>query len=118
VCYETEKILLEDYLKAVNELTIDSDAKILQKQVAELEEKRRDSEYIIKAKLREKEEEIEELKSQMLDVLATLRLAKTRDGKIAKNRTILDDKRRVTFGYVGEDNEVVNVKIPIDSVEI
>jgi hypothetical protein len=54
----------------------------------------------------------------MLDVLTTLKMAKTRDGIIAKNRTILDQKRRVTFGYIGDDNELVNVKIPIDSVEI
>jgi hypothetical protein len=113
-----EKDVLQDYLKAVDELTIDGDTKLLQKQVAKLEEKRKDSEYIIQAKLREKEGEIEELKSQMSDVLTTLKMAKTRDGIIAKNRMILDQKRRVTFGYVGEDNEVVNVKIPIDSVEI
>jgi integrase len=113
-----EKDVLQDYLKAVDELTIDGDTKLLQKQVAELEEKRRDSDYIIQAKLREKEGEIEELKSQMSDVLTTLKMAKTKDGMIAKNRTILDSKRRVTFGYIGDDNELVNVKIPIDSVEI
>ena len=32
--------------------------RLLQKQVAELEEKRKDSEYIIQAKLREKEERL------------------------------------------------------------
>ena len=113
-----EKDVLQDYLKAVDELTIDGDTKSLQKQVVELEEKRMDSEYIIQAKLREKEGEIEELKSQMSDVLTTLKMAKTREGVIANNRTILDSKRRVTFGYIGDDNELVNVKIPIDSVEI
>ena len=50
-----EKDVLQDYLKAVDELTIDGDTMLLQKQVAELEEKRKDSEYIIQAKLREKE---------------------------------------------------------------
>jgi hypothetical protein len=113
-----EKDILQDYLKAVDELTIDGDTRLLQKQVAELEEKRRDSEYIIQAKLREKEGEIEELKSQMSDVLTTLKMAKTKDGVIAKNRTVLDEKRRITFDYIGDDNEVVNVKIPIDSVEV
>ena len=54
----------------------------------------------------------------MMDLFTILKLAKTRGGKFAKNRTILDDKGRVTFGYVVEDKEVVNVKIPIDSVEI
>jgi hypothetical protein len=54
----------------------------------------------------------------MLEVLTILKMAKNRDGKIAKNRTILDEKRRVTFRYIGDDNELVNVKIPIDSVDI
>ena len=54
----------------------------------------------------------------MSDVLTTLKMAKTREGVIANNRTILDSKRRVTFGYIGDYNELVNVKIPIDSVEI
>ena len=49
----------------------------------------------------------------MSDVLTILKMAKTREGIIANNRTILDDKRRVTLGYIGEDNEVVNVKIPM-----
>ena len=54
----------------------------------------------------------------MSDVLTTLKMAKTREGIIAKNRTVLDKKRRLTIGYIGEDNELVNVKIPIDSVEV
>jgi hypothetical protein len=54
----------------------------------------------------------------MLEVLTILKMAKNRDGKIAKNRTVLDDKRRITFGYVDDADKLVNVKIPIDSVEI
>jgi hypothetical protein len=71
-----DREVLQDYLKAIDLLTVDSDRKILQKQVMELEEKRRDSEYLIQTKLREKDEEIETLKSQMLDVLTVLRIAK------------------------------------------
>ena len=44
------------------------------------------------------------MKSQMSDVLTTLKLAKRRDGILSKNRTTLDDKRRITFGYLGDDN--------------
>jgi acid phosphatase class B len=113
-----EKDVLQDYLKAVEELTIDSETKLLQDQVADLEQKRKDSEYIIEGRLRDKDMEIDELKSQMFDVLTVLRMAKNRDGKIAKNRTILDKKRKVGFGYIDEDNKLVNVKIPIDDVEI
>jgi integrase len=67
-----EKDVLQDYLKAVNELTIDNDAKILQKQVAESEERRRDSEYILRAKLQESNMEIQTLKSQVKYVLKAL----------------------------------------------
>lgn len=57
----TEHEVLEDYFKAVDLLTINSDKVILQKQVTELKEKSKDSEYIIKAKLQEKENQIDAL---------------------------------------------------------
>ena len=44
---------MEDYLKAVDSLTINTDKVVLQKQVAELKEESKDNEYIIKAKLQE-----------------------------------------------------------------
>jgi hypothetical protein len=62
----TPSELLEDYLKAVDLLTINGDKIILQKQVLELKEKSKDSEYIIKAKLEEKNDEIENMKGQMI----------------------------------------------------
>ena len=63
--------LLEDYLKAADLLTINSDKLILQKQVLELKEKSKDSEYIIKAKLQEKENQIDALikKQEQFEVL-------------------------------------------------
>jgi hypothetical protein len=67
----TEAELLEDYLKAVDLLTINSDKVILQKQVTELKEKSRDNDYIIKAKLQEKENQIDALvkKQEQFEVL-------------------------------------------------
>ena len=58
----TEKEVLEDYLKAVDLLTINSTQKVLEKQIIELKENSKDNEYIIKAKLNEKDEQIQELK--------------------------------------------------------
>ncbi len=58
----TEKEVLEDYLKSVDLLTINNNQKVLEKQIIELKEKSNDSEYIIKAKLHEKDEQIEDLK--------------------------------------------------------
>jgi DNA-binding PadR family transcriptional regulator len=67
----TEAELLEDYLKAIDLLTINSDKLVLQKQVLELKEKSRDDEYIIKAKLQEKENQIDSLikKQEQFEVL-------------------------------------------------
>jgi integrase len=62
----TEHEVLEDYLKAVDLLTINSDKLILQKQVLELKEKSKDNEYVIKAKLEEKNVEIENMKGQII----------------------------------------------------
>jgi hypothetical protein len=59
----TEREVMEDYLKAVDSLTISGDKVVLQKQVTELKEKTRDNEYIIKAKLQEKDNDITELKA-------------------------------------------------------
>jgi hypothetical protein len=61
----TPSELLEDYLKAIDLLTINSDKLILQKQVLELKEKSKDSEYIIKAKLQDKDDEIKIIKEQI-----------------------------------------------------
>lgn len=54
-----EDEVLEDYLKAVDLLTINYDNSTLQKQVAELTEKSREENYDIKGKLAQKEKEIE-----------------------------------------------------------
>ena len=51
----TEREVLEDYLKAAPLLTINTDNLILQKKVEELTEKTRDNEYILKAKLVDRE---------------------------------------------------------------
>jgi integrase len=56
----TEDELLTDYLKAIPSLTI-SDERRLQDQVNELSENTRDNDYIVKAKLQEKDAQIESL---------------------------------------------------------
>jgi hypothetical protein len=53
----TEQELLDDYLKAMDSLTIDERNK-LKKRIDKLEEKNEDETYIIKAKLQEKDEQI------------------------------------------------------------
>jgi hypothetical protein len=55
----TENDLLLDYLKCVDALIIQKDETVLQKQVKDLQEKRKDSDYVVKAKLQEKDEKIQ-----------------------------------------------------------
>jgi hypothetical protein len=81
--------------------------------------------FIIKGKLEDKEKEISSMKedlnsmrSQMNDVLEVLKIAKSKNGMVEKDTTMLDEKRRVTFGYVDDNNQIVEVKIPLDGVEI
>ena len=114
----SEQDLLKGYLSSVDELTIDSDTKMLQKQVADLKEKSRDSEYILKGKLQESKTEIQSLQSQMTSVLEVLKLTKSKDGRLGKDRTALDSKRRIAFSYVDDNDQIVDIKIPIDSVEV
>jgi hypothetical protein len=60
----TEREVLEDYLKAVDLLTINSDKLVLQKQVLELKEKSKDSDYIIRSKLEEKDIQLRNMQEQ------------------------------------------------------
>ena len=54
----SEQELMEDYIKSVDLLTIHNDKSKLENQVKELKEKSKDTDYIIKAKLQEKEEKL------------------------------------------------------------
>jgi hypothetical protein len=69
----TEREILEDYLKAVNLLSINNDKLILQKQVEELKEKNKDNEYAVKAKLQDKDKEIQYLKQKNTEDINSLR---------------------------------------------
>jgi hypothetical protein len=58
----TEAEILEDYLKAVDFLTVDNQQHRLQKEVADISEKANEENHIIKAKLQERDNDIAELK--------------------------------------------------------
>jgi integrase len=60
----TQQEVLQDYLKAVDILTINGDKVVLQKQVERIKQETKDNEYIIKGKLEEKEKQIELLISK------------------------------------------------------
>jgi hypothetical protein len=60
----TQQEVLQDYLKAVDILTINGGKVVLQKQVERIKQETKDNEYIIKGKLEEKEKQIELLISK------------------------------------------------------
>lgn len=67
--------VMQDYLKAVDLLTINGDKNILQREIKALKEKEKDSDLLVRAKLLEKEKEIEVLyqkDSITTDSIATL----------------------------------------------
>jgi len=59
-----EREILVDYLKAVDLLTFSQNNKKLDKKVKDLEDQSKNTDYIIKGKLQEKDEEIKDLKQQ------------------------------------------------------
>ena len=82
-CYykPSEKEILEDYLKAINVLTINNNQKVLEKQITELKEKSNDNEYIIKGKLQEKDEQIKNIQSQMNVLVEIISRLDSEEGK-------------------------------------
>ena len=54
----SEKMLLEDYLKDVDLLTVDYQKAILQKKIDQLQEKSKEDQYVIEGKLSEKDREM------------------------------------------------------------
>jgi hypothetical protein len=71
----TEGELFEDYLKAVEMLTVYNDKLILYKQMTVLTDKSRNENYVITGRLLEKEQQIESLRQRDLintDAIASL----------------------------------------------
>jgi len=61
---------LEDYVKAIPILTIDSNSSILQKQVEELADKTTTNDYLLKAKLQEKDDALVTLSDHVMKLMA------------------------------------------------
>ena len=76
----TEQELLDDYLKAMDSLTIDERNK-LKKRIDSLEEKNEDEKYITKAKLQEKDEQIKLIQSQMNVLVKIISKLDSEEGK-------------------------------------
>jgi hypothetical protein len=69
----TENEVLEDYVKAIDSLSINDDKLTLQKQMVELTEKNKEENYIIKGKLFEREKEIHTMQQKYEQDMKDLR---------------------------------------------
>jgi hypothetical protein len=79
----TEREVLEDYLKAVPLLTINGDNLIIQKQVEELTEKTNNNDYLLKARLQEKDDALVTLSDQVMKLMTEVQEMKK------QNRSLL-----------------------------
>jgi hypothetical protein len=117
----TVEMLLTEYLKAVDNLTIDNTRQMVIKEVSE-------NQQALAAQMESKDKEIKELRDKMAkmeesqlkitELLEVMKIAKSSDGRLGKDRTMLDEKRRVTIGYVDDNNRSLEMKVPLDGFEI
>ena len=90
----TEHDLLKDYLKAVDNLTIDNTRQMVIKEVSE-------NQQVLATQMESKDKEIKELRVKMArmeesqlkitELLEVMKIAKSSNGKVGKDRTMLDE---------------------------
>jgi hypothetical protein len=117
----TEQSLRDDYLKAVDKLTVDNTNYQAMREFSE-------NQQALTIQMESKDKQIQELSSKMAkmeesqlkitEMLEVMKIAKSSDGKVGKDRTMLAEKRRVTIGYIDDNNQRVEMKVPLDGFEI
>ncbi|MFY9868144.1 MAG: hypothetical protein WAK17_00335 [Candidatus Nitrosopolaris sp.] len=78
-----------------------------------VQQKREDEMQVLKEHMAK----MEESQLKITELLEVMKIAKSSDGKVGKDRTMLDEKRRVTIGYVDNNNQSVEMKVPVDGFE-
>jgi hypothetical protein len=58
------------------------------------------------------------MREDMKNMFEVLRIAKQNDGRIGKDRTMLDEDRNISFYEDYEGGQTRVVKVPIDGVQI
>jgi hypothetical protein len=61
---------------------------------------------------------MEESQLKITEMLEVMKIAKSKKGMVGKERTMLDENRRVTIGYIDDNNQSVEMKVPLDGFEI
>jgi integrase len=121
----TQYDLLKDYLKAVDSLTINNGKHAVIKEVSEKQQVLESQMVVNDERLKALDienqslkEDIKAMRADMKNRFEVLRIAKQNDGRIGKDRTMLDENRNISFCEDYEDGRTRVVKIPIDSVQI
>ena len=117
---------LEKSLKVVDDLTIERDVRDEHaRQIGQIKEEQIRKDMQMQQSMETKDMEIQALKedikamrADMKNIFEVLRIAKQNDGRIGKDRTMLDEDRNISFCEDYEDGGTRVVKIPIDSVQI
>jgi hypothetical protein len=108
----TSEQCLEEYLKVVNDLTINNEFR-LSKQVQELKERNQDSEYVIKGKLQEmmennkkKEEQIKILTSKLDEYVEVQREGRIMSKEIAQRFIDIEQKVNALIGVKKQERQL------------
>jgi hypothetical protein len=68
--------------------------------------------------LKEHMAKMEESQLKITELLEVMKIAKSSDGMVDKDRTMLDEERRVTIGYVDDNNQSIEMKVPLDGFDV
>ena len=90
--------MLDDYLNAIDFLTINDDKLTLQRQVAELTEKSEEENYIIKGKLSDREKETELLRQR--DAMNTEAIANLSDQLMTISARLAELKKVIIYLFL------------------
>lgn len=113
----TEQEMLQDYIRALNQLSINTEQRAaahqLQKQVLELREQREQSNYIILGRLAEKDKQIEELKASVDKLIKTeVNMARVNDWM---NENVHEKIEQLIWEYMSPDP--ADGSLPCDAQE-
>jgi hypothetical protein len=119
----TVEMLLTEYLKTVDNLTINKinlPQEEMVKIAADIQTKDQELQALRNEQqmLKEHMAKMEESQLKITELLEVMKIAKSNDGRVSKDRTMLDEKRRVTIGYVDNNNQSIEMKVPLDGFEI
>ena len=91
-----ENEVLQDYLNAVDSLTIETSKSAIEKRVRELSEKSKMNEYMIQGRIREKEDEISKLKEENTMNSETIANLADRFMKLTEEFAIFKEGRKIS----------------------